>query len=108
MIEAIRQLSQRLAETSDKGDGFKLKSEDVEIALAALRALASAAAEEKNRARTAFAVEILDAQLWPQEMIATSSNEEIAHAAYLEAIKQRPDRIVRLRRGKEIIKTGTG
>jgi hypothetical protein len=40
-------------------------------------------------------------------MIATSINEEIAHAAYLEAVKQRPDRIIRLRRGKDIIKTGS-
>jgi len=107
MIEEIRQLSQRLTETSEKGDGVKLKSEDVEIALAALRALASNATEEKSRVPIAFAVEVLDAQLWPQEMIATSINEEIAHAAYLEAVKQRPDRIIRLRRGKDIIKTGS-
>jgi hypothetical protein len=52
-----------------------------------------------KRTRRMFQIEAMDERGWPQEVLAVISDGNVAQAAYDEAVRQHPDRKVRLRRG---------
>jgi hypothetical protein len=96
----IRKLADQLAQDSQRGEGAHLPPESVDLALAALRAYADMLGPPKiKRTRRMFQIEVMDERGWPQEVLAVISDGTVAQAAYDEAVKQHPDRKVRLRRG---------
>jgi hypothetical protein len=105
MIDEIRNLAGRLTKGSKRGDGVHLKPADVDVALTALRALASRTVRPVGRADPHFEIELLDAAAWPQQILASAQSEALARAAFNAAVIQRPGRRIRLRRGRKIIET---
>lgn len=96
----ISKLADQLAQHSQRGAGADLAPASVDIALAALRAYADMLGPPKiKRTRRTFQIEAMDSRGWPQEVLAVISNPVIAQAAFEEAVRQHPDRKIRLRRG---------
>jgi hypothetical protein len=96
----ISRLADQLAQYSQQGAGAHLMPESVDLALAALRAYADMLGPPKiKRTRQMFQIEAMDSRGWPQEVLAVVSDPLIAQAAFEEAVRQHPDRRIRLRRG---------
>jgi hypothetical protein len=96
----IRKLADQLAQYSQRGAGVHLMPQSVDLALAAWRAYGDMLGPPKiKRTRRMFQIEAMDSRGWPQEVLAIVSDDLIARAAFDEAVKQHPDRKIRLRRG---------
>jgi hypothetical protein len=100
----IRRLSEELNRSLQKGEGARLTREDTDIALAALRAIAANAEQRRleNRDKS-FQIELMDEHGWPIEALATIVDGAIAHATFVAAVKQQPERKIRLRLGPRIL-----
>ena len=96
----IHKLADQLAQHSQRGAGAHLTPECVDLALAALRAYGDMLGPPKiKRTRQMFQVEAMDSRGWPEEVLAVVRDALIARAAFEEAVKQHPDRKIRLRHG---------
>jgi hypothetical protein len=100
----VHQLVDHLTQSSQKGVGARLRPQDVDIALMALKAGVGmmAAPKIKLTPRT-FQIELLDRHGWPEQVLAVVRDETIARAAFDEAIKQQPGRKIRLRLGGRVV-----
>jgi hypothetical protein len=100
----IRRLSDELRRALQKRKGADLTPEDVDVALAALRSVATLPGQPKlERRNETFQIELLDAQGWPVEVLASVADYPIARAAFAAAVEGRPTGRIRLRRSTEIL-----
>jgi hypothetical protein len=105
---SVRELSHRLKGCALRGDGAALTPEDVEVALASLRAIAGAVPQKKpSRRQCAFQIELIDDEGWPAETLAQVADEAVALRAFEVAVLQRPRSTIRLRLDLELIALST-
>jgi hypothetical protein len=100
----VRRVSDELKRALRKGVGARLNPQDTDIALTALRAIAASAEQRdlKNR-ELPFQIELLDEQGWPVETLATIADGAIARATFAAAVRQQPERKIRLRLGSSVL-----
>jgi hypothetical protein len=105
MTVRLRGLSDRLKKALGKCAGVNLTPEDLDLALAALRAIASGIAREGvfNGGRATFQIELLDEEGWPKETLAVILDESVARQVFEIAAKGRPERRIVLRCGSKIL-----
>jgi hypothetical protein len=100
----VRRLSDELRRALQKRKGADLTPEDVDVVLAALRSLATSPGQPKlERRNETFQIELLDAQGWPVEVLASVADYPVARAAFAAAVDGRPTGRIRLRRSTEIL-----
>jgi hypothetical protein len=104
MSADVLRLSQELSHKLRRGEGANLTPEEVDVALAALRAMAGITVQKNlDRRNNAFQIELLDDQGWPVEVLAILVDEPVARTAFAAAVKQRPERRIMLRHGSKIL-----
>jgi hypothetical protein len=100
----VRRLSDDLRRALRKRRGADLAPEDVDVALAALRAVAGVPGPPVGSHRDAlYQIEMLDDHGWPVEVLASVVSGPIAQAAFSAPVDSRLGRRIRLRRGPQIL-----
>jgi hypothetical protein len=94
----FRKLVKQLTNSLARGSGANLTPEDVDIALAALRAYRREPVPRRaTDAAVSFQIETLDELNLPRKMLAITFDERVAHAGLAVAKKQFPDNNIVLR-----------
>ena len=94
----IRKFVGQLTASSHSGSGAKLTPKSVNIALVALRAYCDRTAPRlATEAIASFQIEAFDGMDLPQEVLAITINERLAHTILAKAKKRFPGRIIVLR-----------
>jgi hypothetical protein len=101
---ALRELLIRLRDASYSRNGTSLRGEDLDVVLAALRAIDLGPERFIRRpVGDMFQIELLDDDGWPIAALASIAEERIARAVFDDVQKREPAKAIRLRRGATIL-----
>jgi hypothetical protein len=93
----VRELVNQLAVSLGQGSGGELTPEAVNLALTAIRAHRRGLEWRQPKRLKGFQVEAIDGPNLPREVLAITSDENIAHAALAQAKRRFPARTIVLR-----------